>query len=485
MYLRITLFLVLFGIQLTYSQEYSGYNTSNFAGVNSVFFNPSGMAGSPTRWDVNVISMHASAENNIGSFNFSNYTSLYKGNEILNQYRSVNSVLATGYMNLNMHGPSVMIRLNERSSVALTTRARLMINARNIDGRLIDEIITRSSNSAGLPRTFANYNNMTINSNGWGEVGLSYAVVVKDDDLHQIKAGATVRYLAGMVNTYLQTQQLEGTIAHDPVRNETYLTRTGGSLYTGYGGVRLGNYEPSNLFNYGSHGVGGDIGFTYIYEPNTDAYYADNWWGASERLYKFKIGVALTDIGMIRYKRNDGNRFTIDVDATERLYTNELRTLQLNYETYFENHPQYFVPQPWQRPQFYNVALPAMLRVDADYHLSGAAYVNLMGHMALVNNDESPWGQHGYHSITLTPRIENRFWGVYLPVNYNQLSRFNAGLSLRAGYFFIGSGSVFSSLYRSRRVDVHAGIRFSSLDRDRGGGSGWRKTRSKTDCWKD
>ncbi|MBX3240896.1 MAG: hypothetical protein KIT80_15435 [Chitinophagaceae bacterium] len=485
MHVRIAFFLMLCMVQLAYSQDYPGYNTSNFAGVNSVFFNPSGMAGSPSRWDVNVLSLHASAENSVGSFNLGNYSSLYKGNELLNQYRAVNAAPATGYLNLNVHGPSVMVRLNERSSVALTTRARLMVNARNIDGRLIDEIATRGSGSANLPHTFSNYDNMTINSNGWGEVGLSYATIVKDDDLHQIKVGATVRYLAGMVNTYLQTQHLQGTMAHDPVSNETYLTNVSGSLYTGYGGVRLGNFEPSYLFNYNSHGVGGDVGFTYTYEPNEDGYYADNWWGASEPLYKFKIGVALTDIGMIRYRRNDGNRFSIEVDATERLYTDELRTLQVDYETYFESRPDYFVPLPWQRPNFYNVALPAMLRVDADYHVRGAAYVNLMGHMSLVNNIGSPWGQGGYHSITLTPRVENRFWGIYLPVNYNQLSKFNAGLSLRAGYFFIGSGSVLSMLYKSRRLDVHAGIRFSALDRDGGGGGIWRKTRSRTDCWKN
>ncbi len=481
---RLAILLTLCVVHTGYGQEFSGYNTSNFAGVNTVFFNPSGIAGHHNRWDVNIASVHVSAENSIGNFRLGNYSNLYSKDAILHQYRSRNIASATGYLNLNVHGPSVLIKLNERSSVAFTTRARLMVNARNINGKLIDGIMSSESNPTSLPHTFSHYDPMTISSNGWGEIGLSYATIVKDDDMHQLKLGATIRYLGGMVNTYLQTRDLRGTIAHDPVRNESYLTQTSGTMYTGYGGVRLGNFEPSFLFDYGSHGAGGDIGLTYINEPNNDAFYADSWWGASEPLYKFKIGVAITDIGMIRFRRNDGNQFNVDINATERFYTNELRSLQLNYETYFENRPQYFIPQSWQRRGAYNVVLPAMLRADADYHLGGAAYLNIMGQMSLVNNDNSPWGQHGYHSITVTPRIENRFWGVYLPINYNELSRFNAGLSLRAGYFFIGSGSLLSAVYQSRRVDVHAGIRFAAPEGN-SNSWGWRKKRFGTDCWKD
>ncbi len=487
MYIRVALFLILFKIQLIYGQDYPGYNTSNFTGVNGLLFNPSGIAGSPTRWDVNVLSIHASAENSVGSFNFGNYRSLHKGTDFLNQYRESNAGLVHGFFNMNMHGPSVMVRLNSRSSVALTTRARMMMNARNIDNRFINDISTRLADGSSLPYSFASHDNMTINANAWGEVGLSFATILKDDDLHQIKAGITVKYLAGMFSTYLQTQNLQGTVAYDPVQNAAYLTNTSGSMHTGYGGVRMGNFVPSNIPKYGSHGAGADIGFTYVFEPNEEGYYSDDWWGASEPLYKFKLGVSLLDIGMIRYKRNDGNRFDIDINGAERLYVEELRSLSVNnWETYFEDHPQYFTTLPWLRPNYYNVVLPASLRVDADYHLSGAAYVNLAAQMSLVNNDALPWGQHNYHSITLTPRVENRFWGVYLPVNYNQISKFNAGLSLRAGYFFIGSGSVLSMLYKSRRLDFHAGIRFSAIDRENGGGGrGWKKTRSRTDCWKD
>lgn len=483
MYVRVALFLVVLGtISPTHAQEFPGYNTSNFTGVNAVFFNPSAIAASAKRWDVNVLSIHASAENSIGSFNLGNYTSIYKGNDFLSQYRG-NPGWVNGFVNISMHGPSVLVRLNERSSVALTSRARMMANVRNLDARFMEEISSRSS-GIGTPYNFSVDKNMTIGANAWSELGVSYALVVKDDDVHQIKLGATVKYLAGMVNGYLQTQNLRGTISHDPLQNDSYVHNATGSLYTGYGGVVLGNFTPSSLLKYGSHGVGGDIGFTYTYEPNADGYYSGDRWSASEPLYKFKVGVSLLDFGMIRFRRNDGNRFNIDIDGTERLYTHELRTLQLdNWETYFENRPQFFTTLPWQRSRHYNVALPATLRADVDYHLAGAAYLNLMAQMSLLNTDNIPWGQYNYHSVTLTPRVENRFWGVYLPVNYNAVSKFNAGLSLRAGYFFVGSGSILSMLYKSRRLDFHAGVRFSSFDRE--GDKGSRKTRSRTDCWTD
>lgn len=484
MFIRGTLLLLLINIQLASGQDFAGYSSSNYTGVNGVIFNPSGIANSRTRWDVNILSLHAAAENNIGVLNFRNYQGLYKGNELVNQYKSA-TTLTHGYGNLNIIGPSVMLRLNPVSSLAITTRARTMVNARNVNTRFVEEISSRVSNSANLPWTFLEGENMAVNVNSWAELGLTYATVLKDDGMQQMKVGATLKYLAGMVNGYMQTSGITGTMAHDALQNASYFENTTGSLRTGYGGVVLGNFTPSNVLRYRSHGTGVDLGFTYIFQPNDGYDDSKNWFGASEPLYKFRLGVSLLDVGFIRYRSNDGNRFDVDISGTERLYTEELRRLRPNeFETYFESHPAHFVSVSGRIP-YYNVMLPASLRVDADYHVDGAIYVNLMGQFGLIQNDKQPWGQHSYHSLTFTPRIENRFWGVYMPLNYNQLSKFNAGLSLRAGYFFVGSGSVLSMLYQSKRLDFHAGIRFSSLDRDEGGGGIWRKTRSRTDCWKD
>ena len=69
-----------------------------------------------------------------------------------------------------------------------------------------------------------------------------------------------------------------------------------------------------------------------------------------------------------------------------------------------------------------------------------------------------------FSGFSLTPRYEGRVFGFYLPLNYNSLTKFNAGVSLRVGPMFIGSGSVLSALIgNSKQADFHFGIRFGGL----------------------
>jgi hypothetical protein len=59
--------------------------------------------------------------------------------------------------------------------------------------------------------------------------------------------------------------------------------------------------------------------------------------------------------------------------------------------------------------------------------------------------------------------LETRHLGVYLPLSYNTLSKFNAGLALRAGPVFLGSGSILGALLGHSKdasvfIGVHIGI---------------------------
>ncbi len=66
--------------------------------------------------------------------------------------------------------------------------------------------------------------------------------------------------------------------------------------------------------------------------------------------------------------------------------------------------------------------------------------------------------------MSFTPRFEGSHFGVYLPLSYNEVSKFNAGISFRVGPVFFGSGSVFTALFdKSKQADVHFGINFGGL----------------------
>jgi outer membrane protein OmpA-like peptidoglycan-associated protein len=107
----------------------------------------------------------------------------------------------------------------------------------------------------------------------------------------------------------------------------------------------------------------------------------------------------------------------------------------------------------------YNVDLPTTLQANIDYWIAGGFAINAAGQFNM--NRQGSLNLYNYNSYSLTPRWENSLYSVQLPLNYNQLTKFNAGVAFRIGPFFAGSGSLLSALvHDSRQVDLHVGIRF-------------------------
>jgi hypothetical protein len=55
-------------------------------------------------------------------------------------------------------------------------------------------------------------------------------------------------------------------------------------------------------------------------------------------------------------------------------------------------------------------------------------------------------------------------FGFYLPINYNELTKMNAGAALRVGPMYVGSGSILSALMgKSKQADIYFGFRIGIL----------------------
>lgn len=64
----------------------------------------------------------------------------------------------------------------------------------------------------------------------------------------------------------------------------------------------------------------------------------------------------------------------------------------------------------------------------------------------------------------LTPRYEGKIASFWLPLSYNNLTKWNAGFSVQVGPVFVGSGSVLTALTGdSKQADFHMGVRFGKL----------------------
>ena len=111
------------------------------------------------------------------------------------------------------------------------------------------------------------------------------------------------------------------------------------------------------------------------------------------------------------------------------------------------------------------MSLPTTLRFNVDYHLSQGWYINGGAQISMVSNSSSkPYNTAYYNGFSLTPRFEGRGFGFYVPVAYNQLSKLAAGVGLRFGPLFLGTGSGLTALLgTSKQADAYVGLRIGGL----------------------
>jgi hypothetical protein len=438
----------------SYAQDFQGFRTSKYSGVNGVFFNPANTAGSPYRFDANILSFSTTVANDQASFKLSTISETFKGDSIKNQLFGKNAGASSGVINLDFHGPSVMFNIGKKNAIALTTRARLFANVTDVDGKLFDKISEDFTNDPSLPYTISSKEKMRISANGWSEFGLSYGRVIKDEVAHHFKAGITVKYLAGAGNAYMNIDNFNGTIDENIIEN-AYLQNTTGRIATGFGGINFSDFKADDLMNFESSGFGADLGVVYEYHPG------------NSKDYKLKVGVAVLDLGSIKYEKDmqRSGAYDINITGNKKFKLNELDGVEFdNINNFFASHPNYFTPAGDNSETSYKVSLPTTLQIDADYHVASGFYVNLASQVSMSNNNSKVFNNKTYSSVTFTPRFETKQFGAYIPLNYNQLSKFNAGASFRFGPLFIGSGSILSALVgHSKQLDGHIGVRFGGL----------------------
>lgn len=445
--------LLLFSLVMTAAaQTYPGYRTGSYTGVNGVFFNPANIADSRYKWDVNIFGINGFVGTSQSGLRFSDITRSFNGDSLKSKLLRGNThVNSLAYV--DVLGPSFMISLSPRTSFAITTRSRVFANGRNIDGNLAGAILDGGGTETGVPFNF-NTSQLT-HATGWTEIGVSVGqVLTPKGSNHFFKAGLTIKYIAGTADSYLSTTGLSGTVSGP---GSTFLTNTTGAIALNTTAADFSNYKFGDFFKFNGHGAGGDIGLVYEWRPSVDysMYVTDRW--ADQ--HKLRIAVSLMDIGRIKFDRssNEAANYTVNIPAGGNFSLAQFSGKSVkDYKAILDASP-YFTGT--SQGSSYNVNLPTTLQADIDYRIAGGFAVDVAGQFTTTKTGS--FNLYYYNSYSLTPRWENHLFSVELPMNYNDLTHFNAGVAFRVGPFFIGSGSVLSALvHDSRQADMHVGVHF-------------------------
>jgi len=338
-----------------------------------------------------------------------------------------------------------------------------MVNIDKIPNILLNTLENNGANIT-FPDTI-NSNRFAISGNMWTEIGLTYGRVITDNKTNFFKAGLTIKYLGGIGSGYFVTNSLSANVNKDHL-GYTYLQNSTGQLLFGSSGLTDNNIK----LNISGSGIGADVGFVYEYRPNE---ITDN----SANKYKLKVDIALHDIGTISYNHGtDDGTYTLNTSLSPNPPPND--TLQLKRFTGVSSFSDLTAAIKGAKPMIkntdsafgkYQMALPTSLSVSVDYNFFNNFYVNLGSMLSLNKGGSKAEKTHVVNYLVLTPRYEKKVFGIYLPLTINEISDFNAGLSIRTGPLFFGSGDAISTLLsgKTKQIDFHFGLHVGMLKKNK------------------
>ncbi len=441
--IALVLFMV-FMANMTIAQSYKGFLEDNYNGVHGVLSNPANIADSRMKLDINLIGVSAFFGNDYIKVNLGDaIDDIDKVFDEADRTPSQSNFMAN---NLDILGPSFMLSLNEKNSIAIYSRARSFFNIIDVNGTLLD----KEGGFNEDENFFIDEGSFSGALNVWTEFGLTYARTLLDKEQHFLKGGITFKYIIGVQNAYTQGEDVQ--LDYDA--NTRSINTSGQLTYGEYDfntGIDFDNFlESSN-----ASGFGFDLGLVYEWRPEnetTDQLIKDgsSVFNRGINKYKLKFGASITDISKINNR--DGINGVYDLNKTQNIDNFDGQNLEEGIRGNFD----LIGPETSSADSH----LPAALHANLDWNINSLFYLNLNTDLSLVKANQLN-SNSILNEVSLSPRFESKWLSVYSPLRMVQDIGFLWGAGLRAGPLYIGSGSVFSALISDniQSLDFYAGLK--------------------------
>lgn len=451
---RIISIVLFFTCYVAASQSYIGFGADNFNGIHGTLFNPANIADSKFKIDINLASLSAFTVNNYlevdfwdlltdsSNFNFELGTEPFGGNRRTN-----------GVINLDILGPSVLVSLNKKRAIGITTRIRGLANINTLDSEIIDFFDTGLSEDTPIRKSNINSNST---NNNFVEIGFTYAQVLKSDRVEFFKIGGSLKYFKGIVSGNAQLN--DGAAFFNPADPDNVFLSGNGNYslsdnIADEDGVVSSGEEVNNLFSEGASGFGVDLGIVYEYRPNPRANISRDNVRKQQVLrhvtsYRYKLAVSLLDLGFINYQNQQVRNYSVTALPKQDI-------IDIDSFDDFENT----IPSTGSVEDL-RLSLPARLRTEFDVRLNNKIFLNSVASVSLIGKKASSSNRYA-NQITVSPRYETKWFTAYLPITATQYGGVQVGLGGRLGPIFIGSSGFFSRTFdnQTRAFDIYAGLK--------------------------
>lgn len=433
--------LILFSINLNFSiaQEQIGLKMSNYGGINSIGLNPAWSANGPYKWDVNILSL--------GLFVDNDYLFLEKGS-LLKFLLKSNSVIPNPsikkpnkniakpvfynyedryksydlYQNLTIQGPSFMYNFPNHS-IGAFFNIREIFYHHDISKDFGYYYFSDSATTKMITDPFR------TGAMAWGELGFNYAGVLFNDGLQEFTIGVTAKYLMGFDAVVGRSNETSTIVKIDK-------------------GVKIAsadvdlNYATNYSYDYNAdtwkyklrkngNGVGIDAGFVYTNKLTTSA----------DQPHKFKLGVSVLDLGMIKYKKNAVvNKY--DKNDTVTFMNDDFKDVK-DLGLFIDKVGQiaYGDSSATIVGNSFTSWLPTAISVQADFAVIDNFFISAFGMMRMPRKG---LGVDRENIIAVTPRYEKRKWEVGAPLVLYDFKRPRLGAYARLWNVTIGTDNFLS-----------------------------------------
>lgn len=435
------------------AQERIGFNVSRWGGILAVAQNPANAFSFDLKYDINLFSFSMAAENNYLVLHAGKLFSGAENRDILEPTPKGEN--ASMMIDGQAIGPSFLIRLSKKDALAFSTKDRVLVNIDTIPIDAANMLYDATLGSGANDYSFSG-DYMSVNANFWLEYALTYGRLLIDRGPHRLKSGITLKLLQGVGAYALTVRNFQSQLE---IANNIVDRVTAGVSYGHSQNLTWGN-EGNNLLKSESTGFGLDVGAVYEYSPPGRAGQKTGSGDAQESGdYKFKIGLAILDIGGITYHKKLGCRnFDVDVDVLDIVVFDAIES-QADINAVI-NGIDGVTPRP-DDPGKFTMDLPARINVTLDYQFFKGFYFNLNPVIALSGGQGDSYRTHQQTMCYFSLRVEKPWLGVYVPGSIGGLGGFRLGLGLKLGPLLVGSSSLFSTLVsgEAKAADVFIGLK--------------------------
>ena len=464
-----------------FSQEQLGLRLENYAGANGTTLNPTHSADYPLSWNLNLAGLGFFADNAYGYISNSKVSSLIKNEKAVELGPLIKGNRTTGYpyadfytgkrpayvfVNTIINGPAFSLKLGTNHTFGLFYNYRFAGSAAHIPANLKYYILNAKNYNE-----FFDIEKFGGTAMSWSEIGGNYAYKGETNDgFFQI--GVNIKYLTGnegffaKSNEVFKTARLYGDSLKINLPSISY-----GFTNANFDNVKNGTYKLQNL----GHGLGIDLGFSYLIENND---YDD---------YELKLSGSILDIGSVKFTQHAEEHLLIfpntkilDVRAFEKINSPETAPKLLSYQLNNGDSLKTLIGNN------FSIGLPTALCLQADYQFFPHAFANA----TLIQRVpyQSVAIRRG-NLLALSARYEHRWFSVCLPIQLYEYQRVRLGFAARLACFTFGTDYVGSFLRKGNFTgsDFYFAIKLNPLGLNLDTShwfEGFGKRSKKVDCYK-